>query len=51
MSRIVSAFRTDKKIEHDREVFLSFDGDRLVEESQVGDTELADMDYVDVYVR
>ncbi|KAL8918508.1 MAG: hypothetical protein Q9208_007315 [Pyrenodesmia sp. 3 TL-2023] len=51
VSRIVSAFRSDKKIDHDREVFLSFDGDRLVEESQVGATELADMDYVDVYVK
>ncbi|KAL8908848.1 MAG: hypothetical protein Q9207_000574 [Kuettlingeria erythrocarpa] len=51
VSRIVSAFRSDKKIDHDREVFLSFDGDRLAEESQVGGTELADMDYVDVYVK
>ncbi|KAL9012814.1 MAG: hypothetical protein Q9173_002445 [Seirophora scorigena] len=51
MSRIVSAFRTDKKIDSDREVFLSFDGDRLAPECQVGETELAEMDYVDVYVK
>ncbi|KAI4087129.1 MAG: hypothetical protein LQ344_007024 [Seirophora lacunosa] len=51
MSRIVSAFRTDKNIDSDREVFLSFDGDRLAPECQVGETELAEMDYVDVYVK
>ncbi|KAL8954048.1 MAG: hypothetical protein Q9222_000105 [Ikaeria aurantiellina] len=51
MSRIVGAFRSDKKIDESREVFLSFDGDRLAAESQVQDTELNDMDYVDVYVK
>ncbi|KAL8713476.1 MAG: hypothetical protein Q9220_002338 [cf. Caloplaca sp. 1 TL-2023] len=51
MSRIVGAFRSDKKIEESREVFLSFDGDRLSAESQVQDTELSDMDYIDVYVK
>lgn len=51
MSRIVSAFMTDKNIDSDREVFLSFDGDRLAPECQVGETELAEMDYVDVYVK
>ncbi|KAI4288197.1 MAG: hypothetical protein L6R35_002539 [Caloplaca aegaea] len=51
VSRIVNAFRTEKRVDSDREVFLSFDGDRLAPECQVGETELADMDYVDVYVR
>ncbi|KAI4160494.1 MAG: hypothetical protein L6R39_000200 [Caloplaca ligustica] len=51
ISRIVNAFKSDKKIDDDREVFLSFDGDRFAPDSQVGDTELNDMDYVDVYVK
>ncbi|KAL8673703.1 MAG: hypothetical protein Q9168_001864 [Polycauliona sp. 1 TL-2023] len=51
ISRIVNAFRTDKKIEDSREVFLSFDGDRLAPDTQVADTDLNDMDYIDVYVK
>jgi hypothetical protein len=51
ISRIVNAFRLDKKIDSDKEVFLSFDGERLADESKVEETELNDMDYVDVYVK
>ncbi|KAI4128113.1 MAG: hypothetical protein LQ338_002898 [Usnochroma carphineum] len=51
ISRIVNAFMSDKKIDNAREVFLSFDGDRLASDSEVGETELNDMDYVDVYVK
>ncbi|KAL8807517.1 MAG: hypothetical protein Q9182_000682 [Xanthomendoza sp. 2 TL-2023] len=51
ISRIVNAFKSDKKIDDSREVFLSFDGDRLTPETQVADTELNDMDYIDVYVK
>ena len=51
MSRIVNAFKLDKKINSERSVFLSFDGDRLAPECQVGETELNDMDYIDVYIR
>ncbi|KAL9595089.1 MAG: hypothetical protein Q9219_006663 [cf. Caloplaca sp. 3 TL-2023] len=51
ISRIVNAFKCDKRIDNDREVFCSFDGERLAPESQVGETELDDMDYVDVYVK
>ncbi|CAO1596609.1 hypothetical protein XANCAGTX0491_000443 [Xanthoria calcicola] len=49
--RIVNAFKMDKQIEDSREVFLSFDGDRLAPEIQVTNTELSDMDYIDVYVK
>lgn len=45
------AFRTDKKISEDREVFLSFDGERLKPQSKVEETDLDDMDYIDVYVK
>ncbi|KAL9043140.1 MAG: hypothetical protein Q9180_000076 [Flavoplaca navasiana] len=51
ISRIVNAFKLEKQIEDSREVFLSFDGDRLAPEIQVADTELNDMDYIDVYVK
>ncbi|KAL8821569.1 MAG: hypothetical protein Q9223_000413 [Gallowayella weberi] len=51
ISRIVNAFKSDKKIDDSREVFLSFDGDRLTPETQVADTELNDMDYIDIYVK
>ncbi|KAL8944659.1 MAG: hypothetical protein Q9211_000503 [Gyalolechia sp. 1 TL-2023] len=51
ISRIVNAFKCDKKIDNGREVFCSFDGERLAPEGQVGETDLNDMDYVDVYVR
>ncbi|KAL8661030.1 MAG: hypothetical protein Q9202_005961 [Teloschistes flavicans] len=51
VSRIVSAFKLDKQLEHNREVFLSFDGERLAPENQVKATELDDMDYIDVYIK
>ncbi|KAL8843631.1 MAG: hypothetical protein Q9170_000135 [Blastenia crenularia] len=51
ISRIVNAFKCDKNIDSGREVFCSFDGDRLAPESQVSETELNDMDYVDVYIK
>lgn len=51
ITRIVNAFKCDKKIDNAREVFCSFDGERLAPEGQVGETDLADMDYVDVYVK
>ncbi len=47
----MNAFKLEKQIEDSREVFLSFDGDRLASEMQVADTELNDMDYIDVYVK
>lgn len=51
ISRIVNAFRSDKKISAEREVFLSFDGERMKPQSKVEETELNDMDYIDVYVK
>ncbi|KAL8706439.1 MAG: hypothetical protein Q9201_000494 [Fulgogasparrea decipioides] len=51
ISRIVNAFKLDKNIDDGQEVFLSFDGNRLAPESQVSETELDDMDYIDVYIK
>ena len=51
MSRIIGAFRGANKIELDKEVYLVFDGERLEPPTKVGDTELSDMDFIDVYVK
>ncbi|KAL9121627.1 MAG: hypothetical protein Q9187_001819 [Circinaria calcarea] len=51
MSRIIGAFRGANKIEPDKDVYLVFDGERLDPPTRVGDTELSDMDYIDVYVK
>lgn len=51
ISKIVNAFRSTNKIDLEREVFLSFDGERLSPKVKVGETELSDMDHVDVYIK
>lgn len=48
---MVNAFRTEHQIEKDKEVFLSFDGERLSPEKKVEETELNDMDTLEVYCR
>lgn len=39
------------KVGPSREVFLSFDGDRLEPQTRIEETELSDMDFIDVYVK
>lgn len=51
MSRIVGAFRTEKGIGAEEEVFLSFDGDRMDPSSRVDETEISDMDCIDVSIK
>ena len=51
IARMIQAFRTAKEVTGDKQVFLQFDGDRLDPGVTVADTELGDMDHVDVYVR
>lgn len=41
----------EKQLGNDREVFLSFDGERLAPENEVQSTALDDMDYIDVYIK
>ena len=48
---MINAFRLTNKIGQEKEVYLLFDGDRLEPQTLVGDTELSDMDYIDVYVK
>ena len=48
---MINAFRSTNHIGNEKEVYLLFDGDKLSPESQVGDTELSDMDTLDVVVK
>lgn len=52
VSRIVTAFRQAYEARTEgKDVYLVFDGDRLEPEIHVGETELSDMDHIDVYVK
>ena len=49
---MVAAFRkANPGGTEDKEVYIVFDGDRLEADTRVGDTELSDMDELDVYVK
>ena len=51
VSRMINAFRIEYKVDPGKEVYLVFDGDRLDPSNAVGDTELSDMDSIEVFVR
>ncbi|KAL2046054.1 hypothetical protein N7G274_001501 [Stereocaulon virgatum] len=51
ISKMINAFRSTNHIGDEKEVYLMFDGDKLSPESQVGDTELSDMDTLDVIIK
>lgn len=51
VSKICNAFRSQYQVAPDKVVYLIFDGEKLSDESKIGDTELSDMDTVDVFVR
>lgn len=52
VSRIVAAFRQANQARtENKDVFLIFDGDRLEPNVKAGETELSDMDHIDVYVK
>ena len=48
---MVNAFRSQYQIGAEKDVFLSFDGERLSPNSRVEETELSDMDTLEVYCR
>ncbi|KAI9674277.1 MAG: hypothetical protein M1829_003824 [Trizodia sp. TS-e1964] len=50
-SRITEAFRKTRNPGADKEVWLMFDGERLDPDQTVGESEIGDMDYIDVHVR
>lgn len=49
--KIISAFRASNDIQPDKEVFLLFDGERLSPQCKIGETEISDMDKIEVYVK
>ncbi len=49
--RIQGAFRQARNVEADRDVFLMFDGDKLSAEDTVADTDISDLDHIDVHVK
>ena len=48
---MINAFRIEYKVDPEKEVYLVFDGDRLDAPTAVGDTELSDMDSIEVFIR
>ena len=51
VARLISAFRQKHEIPETTEVILRFDGDKLEPESQMEETELGNMDTVEVHIR
>lgn len=48
---MINAFKQEHKIDSNKEVYLLFDGERLDPSTLIADTELSDMDNIEVYVR
>ncbi|KAL9638831.1 MAG: hypothetical protein Q9164_001311 [Protoblastenia rupestris] len=48
---ILNAFRTTNGIQAEKDVFLQFDGESLSPQSKIEETEISDMDHIDVYVK
>lgn len=51
VSKMINAFRTQNEVSSEKEVNLMFDGEKLSPGTTVGDTELSDMDTLDVFVK
>ena len=51
ISRIQSAFRQARGVDKTYQVFLMFDGDKLPPDHTVVDTEIGDLDHIDVHVK
>ncbi|KAL6716312.1 hypothetical protein ACLMJK_005878 [Lecanora helva] len=51
ISKICRAFRSQNQLGSEKEVYLMFDGDKLSHHSKLADTELSDMDTIDVIVK
>ncbi|TVY71260.1 DNA repair protein rad60 [Lachnellula suecica] len=51
VQRLITAFRQEKKVSEDKEISLHVDGDKLDPEDKIEDTELEDMDAVEVHIR
>lgn len=51
ISKIMNAFRTTYGIGAEKDVFLLFDGERLERSARVDETDLSDMDSIEVHIR
>ncbi|KAA6415990.1 MAG: hypothetical protein FRX48_00709 [Lasallia pustulata] len=51
ISKIMNAFRSTYGVEADKEVFLLFDGERLERGSRVGESDISDMDSIEVHIK
>ncbi|KAG4436891.1 hypothetical protein IFR05_007617 [Cadophora sp. M221] len=51
IQKIIDAFRLAQKLPDDKEITLHFDGDKLDPEEKIEDTELGDMDSVEVHIQ
>ncbi|KAH8676775.1 ubiquitin-2 like Rad60 SUMO-like-domain-containing protein [Tricladium varicosporioides] len=51
VQKMVEAFRKAKQVPEDRSISFYVDGDKLDENTQLADTELEDMDAVEVHIR
>ena len=51
MALIVKAFRSERHVDEAKDITLMFDGERLDPALRFGQTDVEDMDHVDVYVR
>ena len=47
----MNAFRHQNTMSPDKDIFLVFDGDRLDLQSPVGETELSDLDNIEVHIK
>ena len=47
----MSAFQSERHIGDDKDISLMFDGERLEPDMTVQQTDMDDMDHIDVYVR
>lgn len=51
IQKIMDAFRREKNVPDEKDVTLHFDGDKLEPDDKVKDTELGDMDSVEVHIQ
>ncbi|TVY49010.1 hypothetical protein LOCC1_G000777 [Lachnellula occidentalis] len=51
IQKLINAFRQDKKVAEDQEISLQVDGEKLDPEEKIEDTELEDMEVVEVHIR
>ncbi|TVY20397.1 hypothetical protein LARI1_G000924 [Lachnellula arida] len=51
IQKLINAFRQDKKVAEHQEISLQVDGEKLDPEEKIEDTELEDMEVVEVHIR